>query len=210
MITIAISRGRLLNQSVEILARAGFSMPADLGRHLALSLPEQEVKFIFTKDFDTPLYVEYGAADLGICGKDVLLERKKIDTYEIADLGYGNCQITVAGPEKYRNFREFPSIKVATKYPNITSDYFISQEIPFELIKLSGSVELACLSGLAEVIVDIVNTGQTLKENELTILEIICSSSARLIVNRASYALKITEIEESKGRLINASHRKEI
>jgi len=137
MITLALSKGKLLDQSVEILSRAGFLLQRPLGRNLSIIIPDQSLKIIITKDLDTPLYVEHGVADLGICGRDILLERKELIVYEIAELGFGNCRVVVAGPERYKNYDQFSTIKIATKYPNIASEFFISRQIPFELIRIS-------------------------------------------------------------------------
>lgn len=210
MITLALSKGRLLHQSVEALSLAGFPLRAPTGRNLSVILPGQSMKIVFTKDFDTPLYVEHGVADLGICGRDVLLERKELNVYEIADLGFGDCRVVIAGPERFKNLDKSLTFRIATKYPHIASEFFISRQIPFELIKISGAVELACVSGLTDLVVDLVDTGQTLKENGLEILEVICSTSARLIVNNASHAMKLSQIEEIKRRLTDASYRKKI
>jgi len=168
------------------------------------------LKILITKDYDTPFYVNHGAADLGICGRDILLERKDLGVHEIADLGFGRCQVVVAGPRRFGNFDWSSPLRIATKYPYLASRFFISRNRPFELIKVSGSVELACASGLAELVVDLVQTGQTLKENGLEILEVICSSSARLIVNHASQAMKFQRIEQITRKLIDASNPKKI
>lgn len=208
MITLALSKGKLLEQSLEVLSRAGFPVQARSGRSLSLDLASQSIKILLTKDFDTPLYVEHGVADLGICGRDILLERKELSVCEIADLGFGRCQIVVAGPKRCKDYDCSFAVRIATKYPRIASEFFISREIPFELIKISGAVELACVSGLADLVVDLVETGQTLQENGLKILEVVGSSSARLIANNASHAMMPKRIEDIKRRLTDASNRK--
>jgi len=208
MIALALSKGKLLEQSLEILSLAGFPLPARPRRNLSIVLPGQSMKIVITKDYDTPLYVELGVADLGICGRDILLERKEPGVYEIADLAFGECQVVVACPRKFQDYDRSSTIRIATKYPRIASEFFISRNVPFELIKISGAAELACASGLADLVVDLVETGQTLEENGLKILEVICSSSARLIVNNASHAMKLKRIEEIKRKLTDAAFRK--
>ena len=205
MIQIAISKEKLFPCTIKLLKNAGYTLPSKIERTLIYKL--KEIELLITKDFDTPLYVEYGIADLGICGKDILLERKEINVFEIADLKYGYCKIVVACPEKNKNYTEFSTIRIGTKYPNITSEFFSGKNLPYEIIKLSGSVELACVSQLTHIIVDIVETGKTLKENGLKVFEVISNSSARLISNRASFSFKLNEIENIKRRLLNASNR---
>jgi ATP phosphoribosyltransferase len=144
---------------------------------------------------DVPTYVEYGAADIGIAGRDVIME-SRADLLQPLDLNFGNCKIAVAGPKTAHsiNGSDHPTVRVATKYPRITLDYYNARGIPVEIIPLSGSIELAPLIGLADRIVDLVETGRTLKDNGLEILEVIAESSARLLINRAGYQTKRDEV----------------
>ncbi|MBC7960192.1 MAG: ATP phosphoribosyltransferase [Vallitaleaceae bacterium] len=192
-LTFALAKGRLAKKALTMLEEIGITcdeMKEDT-RKLIFINEELKLKFFLAKANDVPTYVEYGAADIGIVGKDTILEEKK-NLYEVADLGFGKCNMVVAGPAgaadkmKYNN-----SIRVATKYPNIAKDYFYNKKNQkVEIIKLNGSIELAPLVGLSEVIVDIVETGSTLKENGLIILETICSLSARMVVNRVSMKME--------------------
>ncbi|MBC7958238.1 MAG: ATP phosphoribosyltransferase [Vallitaleaceae bacterium] len=192
-LTFALAKGRLAKKALTMLEEIGITcdeMKEDT-RKLIFTNEELKLKFFLAKANDVPTYVEYGAADIGIVGKDTILEEKK-NLYEVADLGFGKCNMVVAGPAgaadkmKYNN-----SIRVATKYPNIAKDYFYNKKNQkVEIIKLNGSIELAPLVGLSEVIVDIVETGSTLKENGLIILETICSLSARMVVNRVSMKME--------------------
>lgn len=192
-LTIALSKGRLLNESVSLLNKIGIAhkelLPGD--RRLLFELPRQKVRLLLVRAGDVPTYVEYGAADIGIAGKNVLLEDEK-ELFEPLDLKFGFCRIILAEPvgiELTRKKR--PSkLRVATKYPNISEKFFSQKGIPVELIKLGGSIELAPMLGLADQIIDLVSTGATLKAHHLKIAEEIAVSTARLIVNRASFKLK--------------------
>jgi ATP phosphoribosyltransferase len=192
-LTIALSKGRLLNESVNLLNQIGIAhkelLPGD--RRLLFELPRQKIRLLLVRAGDVPTYVEYGAADIGIAGKNVLLEDEK-ELFEPLDLKFGFCRIILAEPigmELTRKKR--PSkLRVATKYPHISEKFFSQKGIPVELIKLGGSIELAPMLGLADQIIDLVSTGATLKAHHLKIAEAIAVSTARLIVNRASFKLK--------------------
>ena len=189
-LTIALTKGRLANKTMELFERAGYfcdEMKDEGTRKLIFTNEEQGLKFFLAKGPDVPTYVEYGAADLGIVGKDTILEEGRT-LFEVLDLKIGKCRMCVCGPaaaERLLLHRE--QIRVATKYPNIAKDYFYNKKHQtVEIIKLNGSVELAPIVGLSEVIVDIVETGSTLRENGLTVLEEVCDLSARVVVNRVS------------------------
>ncbi|MFM1651347.1 ATP phosphoribosyltransferase [Brevibacillus sp. B_LB10_24] len=193
-LTIAMPKGRIFEESLVFLREAGVKVAADLqdSRKLIIPVEESELEFILAKPADVPTYVEYGVADVGVVGKDVLLEEER-DIYELLDLLIGRCRMMVAGLPDWQP-TEAP--RVATKYPRIASRYFREQGQQVEVIKLNGSVELAPLIGLADRIVDIVSTGQTLRENGLIELEHICDITTRLIANRASYRMKSEAVDE--------------
>ena len=197
MLVIAIAKGRLLEPSLELLGRAGieFEENAVQSRRLILESVDGAYRVILVKPMDAPTYVEYGAADAGIAGRDVLIE-SQADVLQPLDLGFGQCKIAVAAPNgaSIPKSTQKPVIRVATKYPHIALEYFNTQGIPVEIIPLSGSIELAPLIGLADRIVDLVETGQTLKDNGMQIVDVITESSARLLINRASYQTKRKEI----------------
>ena len=189
-LTIALTKGRLALKTLELLEQVGVTceeMKDQTSRKLIFANEELGVRFFLAKANDVPTYVEYGAADMGICGKDTILEEGR-KLYEVIDLGFGRCRMCVCGPESARErLKHHELIRVATKYPAIAKDYFYNKKHQtVEIIKLNGSIELAPLVGLSEVIVDIVETGSTLRENGLTVLEEICSLSARVIVNQVS------------------------
>ncbi len=204
MMTLALAKGRLLPTAIRRLRRAGLDLEEPNNRSLVAYDKSGKSKAIFIKDQDVPLYVEYGIADVGICGKDNIWENGA-DVAELLDLGFGTCRMAVAGKQSARAYHAAQFLKVGTKYPKIATDFFTQKGLPIELIKLAGSVELGAVLGLADVIVDIVKTGQTLEENNLHILEEIAPISARLIVNRASLALKRNEIESLCRSLKNDS-----
>ena len=196
-ITFALAKGRLATKALKMLEAQGITceeMYTDT-RKLIFVNEELKLKFFLAKASDVPTYVEYGAADIGIVGKDTILEEKK-DLYEVVDLGFGVCNMVVAGPPEMKEHLAYnSSIRIATKYPNIAKDYFYNKKNQkVEIIKLNGSIELAPLVGLSEVIVDIVETGTTLKENGLVILETICPLSARMVVNRVSMKMESERI----------------
>lgn len=198
MLTIALSKGRLADQAIELLEKAGYDCTAakEKSRKLILEDPTTGLRFILAKPTDVPTYVEYGAADLGVVGKDTLLEAGR-QLYEVIDLGFGKCRMCVAGPKNLKDgkFDLIPNKRIATKYPNITRSYFegVKKE-SVEIIKLNGSIELAPLIGLADVIVDIVESGRTLIENDLDVIETVADISARVVVNRVSMKMKSDEI----------------
>ena len=207
MLTIALPKGRLADQTLDIMERAGYDVSAarDKSRKLILEDKEAGLRFILSKPSDVPTYVEYGAADIGVVGKDTLLEEGR-QLYEVLDLGVGKCRMCVAGPASLKGkLDEIPNKRVGTKYPNITRNYFegVKKE-SVEIIKLNGSVELAPLTGLAEVIVDIVESGRTLYENGLDVLETVADISARLVVNRVSMKMKADEIKPMISKLREA------
>ncbi len=184
-IRIAMAKGRLAKQAVKLFRAADINLPEDMlsSRKLIFPLPEENLEIVLVKPADVPIYVEYGTADIGIVGKDTLLEENR-DLYEVLDLQFGKCRFALAGlPKKKESLLER---KVATKYPDFTRRYFRSKGEPVEIIKLNGSIELAPLTGLADTILDIVQTGRTLKENGLVVYENIRQLSARLVVNKVS------------------------
>jgi ATP phosphoribosyltransferase len=204
MITIALSKGRLADQALDLLEKAGYDVSAgrEKSRKLILEDPNTGLRFILAKPADVPTYVEYGAADLGVVGKDTLLEEGR-QLYEVIDLGFGKCRMCVAGPAQLKGKLDtIPNKRVGTKYPNITRAYFegVKKE-SVEIIKLNGSVELAPLIGLSEVIVDIVESGRTLYENGLDVLETVADISARVVVNRVSMTMKADEIKPMIAKL---------
>ena len=208
MLVIALCKGRFLEPSLELLARTGIRFSEDVAssRKLIFDSEDKRHRVVLVKPADVPTYVEYGAADIGIAGRDVLLETRA-DVLQPLDLNFGHCKIAVAGPKGTRsiNGTDHPTVRVATKYPHITIDYYNARGIPVEIIPLSGSIELAPLIGLADRIVDVVQTGRTLNENGLEILEVIAESSARLLINRAGYQTKREEVRgliEALGKVV--------
>lgn len=201
-ITFALSKGRLTDLSISLLEGAGIDCTELKGnsRKLILTDEKNKIRFFLAKPADVPVYVEYGAADIGIVGKDTLIEEGR-DLYEVLDLGFAKCKMCVAGPKELEGKMDSVSInRVATKYPEVARTYFRhKRRESVEIIKLSGSVELAPLVGLSEVIVDLVETGRTLKENGLMVLDTISEISARMVVNRVSMKMenqRITRIIE--------------
>lgn len=199
-LTIAMPKGRIFTEAVELLRNAGFDLPPEFddSRKLIIDVEEENFRFILAKPMDVATYVEHGVADLGIAGKDVLLEEER-DVYELLDLKISSCYLAVAGLPDTKMNDVAP--KIATKYPNIAAAYFREQGEQVEIIKLNGSIELAPLIGLADRIVDIVSTGRTLKENGLVEYETITSVTSRLIVNPVSYRIKDERISELVKRL---------
>lgn len=199
-LTVALTKGRLANKTMEMFEKAGITceeMKDKDSRKLIFVNEDLKMKFFLAKGPDIPTYVEYGAADIGIVGKDTLLEEGR-KLYEVMDLGFGKCKMCVCGPESAREVLENNQlIRVATKYPNIAKDYFFNRKHQtVDLIKLNGSIELAPIVGLAEVIVDIVETGSTLKENGLKVLEEVCPLSARMVVNQVSMKMENERIRK--------------
>ena len=199
-LTFALGKGRLANQAMELFEKIGIGcqeMKDKDSRKLIFVNEEHKVRFFLAKGPDVPTYVEYGAADIGVVGKDTILEEGR-KLYEVLDLGFGKCRMCVCGPASARGFLEHSQqIRVATKYPNIAKDYFYNRKHQtVEIIKLNGSIELAPIVGLSEVIVDIVETGSTLRENGLEILEEVCPLSARMVVNQVSMRMENDRIKE--------------
>jgi ATP phosphoribosyltransferase len=199
MLVIALCKGRFLDPSLEMLGSVGIRFSEDVAssRKLIFDSEGGRHRVVLVKPADVPTYVEYGAADIGIAGRDVLLE-SRADVLQPLDLNFGHVKIAVAGPRGTQsiNGNDNPTVRIATKYPHITMDYYNARGIPVEIIPLSGSIELAPLMGLADRIVDLVETGRTLKENGLEIVEVIAESSARLLINRAGYQTKRNEVRE--------------
>ena len=199
-LTFALTKGRLANQTLELFEEMGISCEEmkDKGtRKLIFVNEDWKLKFFLAKGPDVPTYVEYGAADIGVVGRDEVLEENR-NVYEVLDLGFGKCRMCVCGPESARELLlHHERIRVASKYPNIAKDYFYNKKHQtVDIIKLNGSVELGPLVGLSEVIVDIVETGSTLKENGLEVLEEVCALSARMIVNPVSMQMEQARIQE--------------
>ena len=204
-LTFALTKGRLAHKTLELLEELGITcheMKDKSSRKLIFVNEELKLKFFLAKGPDVPTYVEYGAADIGVVGKDTILEEGR-KVHEVLDLRFGKCRMCICGPksaEELLKHREL--IRVATKYPNIAKDYFYNKKHQtVEIIKLNGSIELAPLVGLSEVIVDIVETGSTLKENNLDVLEEVCPLSARMIVNPVSMRLENERIKELLTKL---------
>ena len=194
MIQVALPKGRLGEKAYETLAAAGYECPSILekNRKLTFENPEKGVRYFWVKPSDVSIYVERGAADVGIAGKDILLEYRP-DVYELLDLKMGKCRMCVAGPKTFRDDPE-KTLRVATKFPHIARDYYAGRSREIDIIKLNGSIELAPILGLSDVIVDIVETGATLRENDLDALETIVPISARLIANKSSYQFQTEAI----------------
>ena len=193
-LTFALAKGRLAKKTLTYLEKIGIEMEEMKDpdtRKLIFVNEELKIKMFLSKASDVPTYVEYGAADIGVVGKDTILEEGR-KLYEVMDLGFGKCTMCVCGPESARELLKHQQlIRVASKYPNIAKDYFNNiKHQTVEVIKLHGSVELAPIVGLSEVIVDLVETGTTLKENGLTVLEEICPLSARVVVNQVSMKME--------------------
>ena len=206
-LTIALTKGRLAEKTLDMLEQIGITceeMRDKSSRKLIFVNEELKLRFFLAKGPDVPTYVEYGAADIGVTGKDIILEEGR-KLYEVMDLGFGKCRMCVCGPESARELlHKTQLIRVATKYPNIAKDYFYNQKHQtVELIKLNGSIELAPIVGLSEVIVDIVETGSTLRENGLKVLEEVCPLSARMVVNQVSMKMEGERIHKLISDLRN-------
>ena len=208
-LTFALAKGRLAAESLKMFEKAGIpceEMKDKNSRKLIFTNEEQKVRFFLAKASDVPTYVEYGAADVGVVGKDTVLEEGR-KLYEVLDLGMGRCRMCVCGPKEAREYlKHHEMIRVATKYPAIAKDYFYNKKHQtVDIIKLNGSVELAPIVGLAEVIVDIVETGSTLRENGLEVLEEVCPLSARMVVNQVSMKRenqRITQVIQRMKQLV--------
>ena len=201
MLNIALPKGRLGERVYKALADAGYAADgwSKDSRKLIFESAENKVRYLLVKPCDIAIYVEHGAADLGIVGKDILAETKP-DVYELLDLGVGLCRMAVAAPQGYAEDKT-RVLKVATKFPVIAKDYYAALNREIELIKLGGSIELAPLAGLSDVIVDIVETGSTLRYNKLEVLNEFMPVSARLIANKSAYKFKTGAISEMVGRI---------
>ncbi|WP_425058076.1 ATP phosphoribosyltransferase [Sporomusa carbonis] len=198
-LTVALPKGKLFDLSANMLARIGYTAEglSENSRKLVIANESEKIRFIITKTADLPTYVEYGAADVGIIGKDVLLEENK-DVYELLDLKFGFCRMMVAVPQALRQEKlsDYAHMRVATKYPRVAESFFHSIGIQMEIIKLNGSIELAPMVGLAEIIVDLVETGRTLRENNLVEVAQIHPATARFIANRVSFKMKFERINK--------------
>lgn len=194
MLNIALPKGRLGEKVYAMFEKAGYECPSihQANRKLIFENPEKQVRYFWVKPSDVPIYVERGAADLGIAGKDILLEYEP-DIYELMDLGLGKCRMAIAGPKDFHDDGE-RTLKVATKFTHITADYYASLGRQIDIIRLNGSIEIAPILGLSDVIVDIVETGATLQENDLFVLGEIVPVSARLIANKSSYQFNRNQI----------------
>lgn len=199
-LTFALGKGRLAKKTLELLEEIGITceeMKDKDSRKLIFVNEELKLKFFLAKGPDVPTYVEYGAADIGVVGKDTIMEENR-KNYEVLDLGFGKCRMCVCGPESAKELlKHHEMIKVATKYPHIAKDYFYNKkQQTVDIIKLNGSIELAPIVGLSDVIVDIVETGSTLRENGLVVLEEVCPLSARMIVNQVSMRMESERINK--------------
>lgn len=198
-LTIALPKGKLFYLAKDLFAKVGFVADnlEEKSRKLVITNEELKLKFIIVKTADVPTYVEHGAADIGVIGKDVLMEAQK-DVYELLDLGFGRCHLMMAVPKdkKRAKLTDYTHTRVATKFPNVAKQFFTSKGMQMEYIKMNGSIELGPIVGLSESIVDIVETGTTLRENNLDEIAFIAKASARLIANRASFKLKFDRISK--------------
>lgn len=199
-LTIAMPKGRIFEEAYQMLIDVGFQLPelVEMSRKLMIEIPEEKIRFILAKPVDVPVYVEYGVADLGIAGKDVLLEHGR-NVHELLDLKISKCYIASAGLPNTKMNEIAP--RIATKYPNIARNYYKELGEQVEIIELNGSIELAPMIGLSDRIVDIVSTGRTLRENGLVEYEHIADISSRLIANPVSYRMKSSRIQELVTRL---------
>ncbi len=205
MINVALPKGRLGEKVYDMFARSGYECPELLepNRKLIFTNQEKGISFFWVKPSDVSIYVERGSADIGVCGKDILLEYEP-DVYEFLDLNIGKCKMMVAAKKEFYDQKD-KTLRVATKFGNIAKNYYDSKSREIDIIKLNGSIEIAPILGLSDVIVDIVETGATLRENNLEVKEIIAPISARLIGNKASFKFKTQEIEKiikSLGELV--------
>lgn len=202
MLNIALPKGRLGEKVYKMFDEAGFSCPSILepGRKLIFESEENQVRYFWVKPSDVAIYVERGAADIGVAGKDILLEYDP-DVYELADLDIGKCRMAVAAPKGFSDNKK-RTLVVATKFVNIARDYYRSIGRDIDIIHLNGSIEIAPILGLSDVIVDIVETGTTLKENDLEVIETIIPISARLIANKSSFRFNTAQIEKLTENLL--------
>lgn len=206
-LSIALTKGRLEKQTVSMLEELGYGIEAlkDKGRALVFKDSIEDIQYFLVKSNDCITYVNHGVADIGVVGKDTILENEN-DTYELLDLKIGKCKFIVASLPKNKLFSKVGHIKIGTKYPTVAKQYFLSKGMDVEIIKIDGSVELAPILGLCDGIVDIMETGTTLKENGLVVLDTVCDISARVIVNKASFKLKhkeVMKVIEDLSRKVN-------
>ena len=206
MLNVALPKGRLGEKVLAMFEKAGYECPAihEPGRKLIFENPEKGVRYFWVKPSDVAIYVERGAADIGVAGKDILLEYKP-EVYELLDLGLGKCRMAVACPKDFHDDGQ-RTLRVATKFVNIAADYYAEKGREIDIIKLNGSIEIAPILGLSDVIVDIVETGTTLKENDLCVYEEILPISARLVANKANFKFKqqaIRKLTDSLKEQIN-------
>lgn len=196
-ISIALTKGRLESETIKILEKVGYGIEElkDKGRKLVFNDTKKDLKYFLVKAADSITYVEHGVADIGVVGKDTLLESDK-EYFEVLDLNLGKCKFIVASLPKVNLFEKIGHVKIGTKYPKVAKEYFKKRGMDVEIIKIEGSVELAPILELCDGIVDIMETGTTLKENGLIVLDDICDISARVIVNKASFKIKGKEIRE--------------
>ena len=207
-LSIALTKGRLEKQTVSMLEDLGYGIEAlkDKGRALVFKDSIEDIQYFLVKSNDCITYVNHGVADIGVVGKDTILENEN-DTYELLDLKIGKCKFIVASLPQNQLLSKVGHIKIGTKYPTVAKQYFLSKGMDVEIIKIDGSVELAPILGLCDGIVDIMETGTTLKENGLVVLDTVCDISARVIVNKASFKLKHSEVMkviEDLSRKVNA------
>jgi ATP phosphoribosyltransferase len=201
MLNIALPKGRLGDQVYRLFSGIGYECAAiyEDNRKLVFENLERGVRYLLVKPSDVPIYVEHGAADVGVAGRDVLLEAQP-DVYELMDLKIGKCRLCIAAKNGYIENRD-RTLRVATKYPRVARDHYASVNREIEIIKLNGSIELAPILGLSDVILDVVESGKTLQENDLSVLETVHAVTARLIANRSSYMFKEDLILEMVGKL---------
>ena len=202
MINVALPKGRLGEKVYAMFEKAGFECPSikENNRKLIFENKEKGIRYFWVKPSDVAIYVEHGAADIGVAGKDILLEYGP-EIYELLDLDIGKCRMAVAGKKDFRDNTQRP-LRVATKFTNIAKNYYASIGREIDIIKLNGSIEIAPILGLSDVIVDIVETGTTLRENNLEVLEEIVPISARLVANKASFGFKHSQIQKILGSMI--------
>ncbi len=209
MINVALPKGRLGQKVYDMFEKAGYPCPSikEDNRKLIFENEEVGVRYFWVKPSDVTIYVERGAADIGVAGKDILLEYEP-EVYELLDLELGKCRMAVAAKSTFRDNTE-RTLKVATKFPNIARTYYERESRDIDIIKLNGSIEIAPILGLSDVIVDIVETGKTLKENNLEVVKTIVPISARLIANKAGFKFKTAEIEQIRDSLASQLKEKE-
>lgn len=202
-LVIAVPKGALYEETAQLLRACGIDVPAETGRRLTLMTPDGKAELLLLRPTDVPAYVEFGAADCGIVGKDVLWETDR-SVSEVADLGYGACRLVVAArrSDGYHNGARYPTfLRVATKFKRSAQAYFAERDLPCEIIALHGSVELSPLVGLSDVIVDLVATGNTLREHDMVVVDEIAPSTARLVVNPVRFRAKYAQLRDLIERL---------